>query len=112
MWHSLGKVTVTNAGTPVQATQNQTNPAARFPCQSVVFEVWPANLGKIYICDRANAVKATGVGVLAILAAPSANNYPSAGVGVPSAPAALNAGDLWIDADNSGEGVLVSAVRA
>jgi len=112
MWRSLGKVTVTTAGTLVRATNNETSSTARFPCQSLLFEQWPGNTGKIYICDRQNAVAATGVGVLAVLAPPTATGYPSCGVGVPTAPVPFNAVDFWIDAEVDGEGVLVSAVRA
>ena len=112
MWRSLGKVTVATSGILVRASNNETVPTDRVPCQSILFEQFPGNTGKIYICDRSTADKATGTGVLAILAPPTTNGYPSAGVGVPTAPAALNAADFWIDAEISGEGVLISVVKA
>jgi hypothetical protein len=112
MWRSLGKVTVTVSGTLVRASNNELNPNERVPCQSVLFEQWPGNTGRIYICDRPTANVASGVGVLAILAPPTTAGYPSAGVGIPTAPTPISATDFWIDAEVSGEGVLVSIVRA
>lgn len=112
MWRSLGKVVVLNSGTLVRATNNEISPNDRVPCQSLLFEQWPGNTGKIYICDRQAANKATGVGVLAVLAPPTSTGFPSAGIGVPTAPAALNAADFWLDAEISGEGALVSVVKA
>jgi|WetSurMetagenome_2_1015567.scaffolds.fasta_scaffold02468_2 hypothetical protein len=112
MWRSLGKVTVTTSGTPVRATLNETTPSDRVGCQSILFEQIPGNTGRIYICDRQNANIITLVGVVAILAKPTSSAFPSAGCGVPSAPAALNAADFYIDAEISGEGVLVSVVKA
>jgi hypothetical protein len=112
MWHSLGHVTITLSGILARATNNETIPTDRLPCQSILFEQWPGNTGKIYICDRQTANKSIGTGVIAILAPPSTSGYPSAGCGVPSAPAALNAADFWIDAEISGEGPLISVVKA
>jgi len=65
MWHSLGKITVAAAGTPVQVT------TPRYPCQTMFFQQVQGNTGKLYICDRADAVKATMVGVLAVIPAPT-----------------------------------------
>jgi hypothetical protein len=112
MWRSLGKVVITVPGTLVRATNNELDPNTRVPCQSILFEQWPGNTGRIYICDRQNANVTTGVGVLAILAPPTTSGYPSAGAGIPTAPTPLNAIDFWLDAEVAGEGVLVSIVRA
>ena len=117
MWHSLGKVTITNSGTPVQATTNETVPAKRFPAQTIFFQQVQSNTGKLYIMDRSNGVKGTGVGVLAVIAAPTlsagvATVLPYAAVTIPTAPTPLNAADFWIDADNSAEACQVSVVRA
>jgi hypothetical protein len=116
MWRSLGKVTVTTAGTPVRATANESTPSASYPAQSVSFQQVQSNTGKIWILDRSNGVTATGVGVLHTLAAPTltsgvATTLPSVTVSIPSAPGGLNVTDLWIDADTSGEFCQVSAVR-
>lgn len=112
MWRPLGKVTVPAAGTPVRATVNQPDPNLRFPCQSMLFQQVAGNTGKIYICSSVTANKTTLEGVLAVLAIPTTNVLPSASATVPSAPAALNAGDFYVDVDVNGEACLVSAIRA
>jgi hypothetical protein len=111
-WHSIGKVTVAVSGTPVQVPN-----AGRIPCQTIFFQQVSTNTGKIYICDRSNAVFSTGVGVLATIPAPTFINgvatvLPYAAVTVPSAPAALDAAQIWIDVDVGGESCQVSVVRA
>lgn len=110
-WKSLGKVTVTTAGTPVRLTNNETTPAANYPCQSILVETWHDNSGKIWIYDRATGSKTTGVGVLAYLAAPTASTAPSAGVTSHSSPNGLNANEYWLDADSDGEAAAVSIYR-
>lgn len=89
--------------------------ATRVPCQTVLFQQVEANTGKIWICDRANAVKSTGVGVLATIPAPTLNGgvatvLPYASVTTAGAPGGLNLALFWIDADNTGETCQVSFV--
>lgn len=112
MWHaSIGYVTVASAGTPVQTI------ATRIACQTVFFQQHEDNTGKLYVCDRANANKTTGVGVLVVIAAPTLNAgnvasvLPYASVTIPSAIGALDVSQFWIDSDNDGELCLVSYVR-
>lgn len=117
MWHSLGKVTVAAAGTPVIATTNETTPTDRYSCQTLFIQQMQANTGKLWICDRATANKTTGVGILAVIPAPSLNassvatTLPYASVTIPNAPGAMQANKIWIDADNTGESAIVSALR-
>ena len=110
MWRSLGKVVVPVAGVPIRITQNQADPLARSPCQSMLFQQIAGNTGKVYIGDG-TLDKATYVGVLAVLAVPTTNSLPSASATQPNAPAGLAAGDYFVDADVSGEGCLVSIIR-
>lgn len=110
MLHSLGKVVVTTSGTPVLATGNQSSPTERVGCNAIMVEAWPDNTGKIYVCDRANAVISTGVGILAILAPPTANFIPSFSATLPYAPGGLNAAQIWLDAETGGEAAIVSYV--
>jgi hypothetical protein len=110
MWHSAGKITVTTAGVPVQVS------ATRTAAQTIVFQQLEANTGKIWICDRANAVKATGVGILATIPAPTlsggvATSLPYAAVTIPNSPGGLNLSEFWIDTDNDSESCIVSYVR-
>lgn len=102
---SLGKVTVAAAGTITRATVNQANPAAQISCQSISFQALSTNTGKIYV-GLSSLVKATLVGGLDVIAAPTTNLLPAYVVSSLSA-AGLNAADFWLDADNSGEGVLI-----
>lgn len=109
-WHSLNRVQIVTGGVPVQAI------ATRYPCQTVFFQTIQSNIGKLYIMDSATGNRLTGAGVLAMIPAPTlvagvAVILPWASVTVASAPAALDASKLWIDADNSGEYVQISAVR-
>ena len=112
VWTSQGIVTVSVAGTPVRATNNQSSPPSRFAAHSIFFQQVASNTGKIYICDSATANKSTGVGVLAVLAAPTSSFIPSASGTVTYAPNAFNLAEYWIDADVGGEGCLVSSIRA
>lgn len=110
-WHSLNRVTVTTAGTPVRLS------ATRQGCQTIFFQALQTNTGKIYILDSASGNKTTGQGILATVPAPTlfggvATVLPWAAVTIPSAPAALSVERIWLDADNSGEGVQVSIVKA
>ena len=111
MWHSIGYIQVAAAGTPTAVS------ATRVACQTVFFQQAPTNTGLLYVCDRANANKTTGVGILAIIPAPTLNAgsvasaLPYAAVTIPSAIGALSIDQFWVDADVSGNSCLVSYVR-
>jgi len=110
MWRSIGYITVTTAGTPVQVSET------REPAQTIFFQQAEDNTGKIWICSSASANKTTGVGVLAVIPAPTltdevATTLPYASVTIPSAPCALNVMNFWVDADENGEKCLVSYIR-
>lgn len=111
MWISLGYVTVTNSGTLELATQNVANPPARIAAHSILFQQYPSNTGKIYICQK-NADVSTGTGVLAVLSIPTTNLLPSVAVTVTYAPNGFNVADFYVDADVSGDKCLVSYVQA
>jgi hypothetical protein len=117
-WVSLGRVTVAVPGTPVSAVTNVSPTAPQgsnqtvYSCLAILFQTVTSNAGKTYVGSSATFNKTTGVGLLAALGVPTANVIPSAGATIPNAPAALNAADYWIDADNGGEGVQVSALFA
>ena len=102
-------VTVTVAGTPVQVISTHKS------AQSVLIQALPNNTGRIIVgfdnTCRANAAGVNPSGtVLAIIGAPTSNTAtpPSANGGNPTAPAAINLQQFWIDASVSGEGVIVS----
>lgn len=109
----LGRITVATSGTPVRATVNEGNPAARHAAHSILFERdVTTETGKVYILDREDAVIATRVGVLAVLAIPTDNLLPSFSLTVTSSPNGFDTADFWVDADNDGEGCIVSVIRA
>lgn len=112
MWRALGKVAIPTAGTFIRATANQSDPVARFPAHAVLFQQVPGNTGKIYIADREFASTSTGLGVLAVLAIPTANVLPSASATVTYAPAGFNLADYWISSEVNNEDCLVSAIQA
>ena len=105
MMISLGKITVTTSGTIVRATSGLTNPAAVLPCQSISFQALSTNAGKIYV-GLSTLVHTTLVGCLSVLAVPTTNTLPAYVVSSVSV-AGVNGADYWLDADNSGEGVLI-----
>lgn len=111
MLTALGKVTITNndGAHLKRLTDNLAIPAGMFLCHSVMVEVWPTNSGKIYICDRSNANKTTGYGVVAILGVPTVNSIPTFTDTVTGAIAAINLEMLWLDAENNNDGVIVTA---
>jgi hypothetical protein len=107
MLTSLGKVTIDTAGVLKRATYNLSTPTTKFLCHSIMIEAWPTNTGKVYICDRSNAVASTGVGIVAILGVPTVNSIPTFTDTITGAIAAINLEGIWIDVENSGDSVLV-----
>jgi hypothetical protein len=107
---ALGAVIVAVPGTLVRATKNRDTPSDRLGAQAISFQVLKSNVGVVYI-GKASMVRATGVGVEFQLPAPSSATsgpFASASIGLPTAPAGLNAADFFVDADNANDGVLVT----
>ena len=107
---SLGLVAPTGGNTFQRATINAAVPSARLGVQSIQFQVRPANTGLIYI-GTSDINVTTGVGVLAVLPAPtSATNgaFASASFTEVNAPAGLNAADFYVWSVVSADGVYVS----
>ena len=102
-----GLVTVATAGTKVRLTDNEVDPAADFTVHSLLIVAQETNTGRIFI-GGSTLDKATGVGVIAVLAIPTDNSIPSFD-GV-SSYQKLN--DLYIDAEVNGDGVYVSCEKA
>jgi hypothetical protein len=80
-------------------------------CHAVIIEALPSNTGKIYI-GLAGLDKVSLAQVLVILPIPTANLLPTFSIALTVAGNAINVGDLWLDADLPGEGVLLSALVA
>jgi hypothetical protein len=98
---ALGKITVAAAGTNQRVTTTATR------CQSITVQALSTNTGKVFVGTSA-MVKATFVGVLAVIPAPSTGVIPSATFSIPLSPAGLNAADIYLDVDTNGEGAIVT----
>ncbi len=116
----LGYVTVATPGTLVQATINISTgspqmPFTRgyYPCHGVLFQAYSSasgsNVGRIYIL-RTGGDKSTGVGLLAVLAIPTANIIPSCSLTLTIAVADLDVSQFYLDADSAGDKCLISAL--
>lgn len=103
-WRSLGLITVTTAGTPVQVTTSKT------PCHAILLQAKPGNVGLTFV-GTSNMVKATYVGVNAVIGIPTDTVIPSVHASVPAANNAIDASKVWVDANTSGEGVIVSIIE-
>jgi hypothetical protein len=75
-------------------------------------EALSTNTGKIYI-GKSNPVDRTNLtNVIAIIPPPTANIFPSFSATVTYSVASFNMAEVWIDAETSGEGVLISTIEA
>ncbi len=110
---SLGRITIVTSGTPVRATFNETDPTARYPVHIMLFQRnVVSETGLVYILENEDG-DATGTGVVHILSAPIIDRpLPLFKIGISYASVGLNLQNYYIDADNDGEGCIVSALRA
>lgn len=108
---SLGKVTIASAGTPERVTKNQTAPTAQLLSHSYLVEALGTNNGKIYI-GSSTMDRSTLAGVYAILPPPTTNVFPSFSATVAFLPLNFDMSQIYMDADTSDEGALVSCVQA
>jgi hypothetical protein len=74
----------------------------------IIQALW-TNAGKIYI-GTVGLVGSSMTNLLAVLPVPTANLIPTFSVAMTLSPNSLSLADIWIDADNAGEGVLISAL--
>ena len=109
---SLSKVTVVSAGTPERATKNLVDPSARYLTHSVLIQVLPTNTGNIYVGLFGEMNKAAYTELLAILPVPTANSIQSYSATLNLVNDTIDVSEIGIDADFSGEGVIVSVLRA
>lgn len=116
MLQVLGPLLVATPGTPVRSTTNVTanahginNTPTNFACHAVLFQALPGNTGKVYL-GTAGLVRATLAGVMAVLAVPTANAIPAFSVAHTLAPAGITLSDIFVDADVTNDGVLVTVL--
>lgn len=75
-----------------------------------MFQALPANAGIVYVGLK-GMVRATGVGVLAMIPKPAnslTGPFTSVSFAIPLAPAGLNAADFYVDVDTGNDGALVT----
>jgi hypothetical protein len=113
---ATGKVLVPVAGTPVRApvplvVSGPLLDAGLTTVHAFIIQALSTNTGKIYI-GLSTLNKATLAGILIVLPVPTANLIPTFSASLTAGANALSLTDLWIDADNSGEGVTISGVVA
>ena len=106
---SLGKVIVPSAGTPVQVTINEADPTAPLLAHAVLIQPLPTNTGRIYVGNISTFVK-SGAGQIAWLPAPGTNVAPSFSETVSYAQNSVDLTELYVDVDNTNEGVIVSGI--
>jgi hypothetical protein len=101
---SLGKITVTTAGTPVRVAATVTN------ANTVFFSTLSTQVGQQIYIGLSGLVKATFVNVLKILQKPLATPATLDSWVVQSnvSMAAVDLSTIFVDADTSGDSVLVS----
>lgn len=99
------KVTVATAGTPVRAV------AVPTVVSQIIVAPKVGNTDRTYV-GVSGMVKGTGVGVMAELAAPAALDATLTEKFTlgPDQVGALDLADVWVDADVSGESVLIAYV--
>ncbi len=111
MLRPIGKVTVPVPTTIVQVISvlGVRDAQREDSVHGVMIQALPGNTGKVFIGTSA-LVAATHVGVIAILGVPTTNILPSFSAALTIAPNAIALKDLWIDADASDDGVIVTVL--
>ena len=121
---SFGLVTVATPGTPARASANVPvnsragGPTGRVPLQSIMLQAHPDNTGKIYIFlgggnfsgDHRTTLD-VAVAILPMPGDPLGGPFGAASWGIPNSSAGINLSDFWIDADEAGDGVIVSGTE-
>jgi hypothetical protein len=110
MIQSFGKLLPT-PGTPLRATSNLAPPSDRMSVHGVLIQALPTNTGRVYI-GKSTLLRATFVDCYAILPAPAGAALPSFSTALTLAPNAVNVADFWVDVDQPGDGVIVTALIA
>ena len=106
MQDSLGKIVVTTPGVPVRATINKTNPATNFYVHGYAVQRLKTNVGDVYVSLSSTDDRVALSKILCRLDA-SQPNF-SAGIGIELN--GTNMADVYIDADNPGDGVTIGVL--
>ena len=109
MLKSLGKVTIAVPGTTVRATVNMADPTKNRACNGFMIQTLRTNVGYVYI-GSVTMNRVAQSELYCVLPPPTANSLPTFSASLPYAPGGLNMGDVYVDADNANDGVLIAAV--
>jgi len=112
---AYGKITVTTGGTPVRATVNQTDPAARVGLQSIMFQAHPSNTGVMYVRLKGplgddRTTLAHTIGFIAAPTSATQGPFPSQTFSAPPQGAPFNLADFYVDAGVNGNAVIVTGI--
>ena len=111
MIRPVARLVVAVPGTLVRATSQEADPDKHIAIHGVMFQALPTNVGIVYIGTSA-LVRATFTNCFAYLPVPTTNQAPTFSAALTIAPNGLALGQYYIDADNAGDGVLVTVLIA
>lgn len=103
---SLGKITCVTPGVPQRLTVNQSDPTAALNVHAYLIKWNTANAGKAYISLSPTDDRATLAQIISTLESAT----PSFTAGVSNEVDGLAAHRVYIDFDNGGDSVVVSAI--
>jgi len=106
MQDSLGKITVTTPGTPVRATINRDDPTANYYVHGYAIQRLKDNVGDIYVSLSPTDDRVALSRLLCRLDEGQPNF--SAGIGIELN--GTNMADVYIDADEPGDGVTIAVL--
>jgi hypothetical protein len=112
---ALGPLTVPTPGVPVPFSSILPSAPSTFDVNNnvhaCIMEAISSNAAKVYI-GMAGMNKTTLANVLMVLPVPTVNLIPTFSISVTQGANALDLADLYLDADNAGNGIIVSAIIA
>jgi hypothetical protein len=111
MIRPFARLVVTVPGTLVRATSQEADPAKHIMCHGVMFQVLPTNVGRVYIGTSA-LNRAALTNCFAWLPVPTINQAPTFSAALTIAPNGLAVGQYYVDADNGGDGVIMTVLVA
>ena len=113
MIQAIGPIPVPTPGTPVSvlaaAPSDEMKAAGTWPLHGILFQAFQGNTGRVYV-GSATMVKATLVGVYAVLAIPSDQTLPTFSAALTWSPNALRLEDFYVDADVADDGALCTVL--
>ena len=115
MQAALGQVTPNSTTVALRATNNLSDPTARYVCEAIQFQALATNTGSVFICTAGTTTASQPSltqSVHAEIPAPNASpaTRPAWTVGNPTGMNPIDANEYWILPAVSGEGVRITAL--